>query len=295
MLTAERMQMVLSVPAAVAGLVMLVTALRLNPSRIGRIPAAVSAGESAAPGRSERILRTAGIGVPPILFHSFSIIFAAVVALVVIELSHGLLLAGLLVMLGVLYLISSIVVDLGRRRTRRMEEKLVDAIDIMAATMRGSENPRAALSGAADIAPRPVAGELREIVRRLDLGMPVSRALLRLRTDYDCEGVRLFTSTLAAKWTAGGDLAPTLVSVNRVIRERLRHRMRVRSQMAGARTASWMVAVCPYLALAAIWWLHPEWLVRLFSHFYGPLLFWVAVGLQIVGFLWLKRMMRAEA
>ena len=295
MLTAERMQFVLSIPAALAGLAILATALRLNLSRIGRAPAAPSGEESAMPGRTERILRAAGIGVPPLLFHTFSLVFAAVAGMVVVELSHGLLLAGLLAMLGVLYLIYTVVADLGRRRTRLMEEKLVDAIDIMAATMRGSENPRAALAGAADVAPAPVAGELREVVRRLDLGMPIGRALLRLRSEYDCEGVRLFSSTLAAKWSAGGDLSPTLAAVNRVIRERLRHRMRVRSQLAGARTAAWMVAACPYLAMAAIAWLHPEWLVRLFSHFYGPLMFWTAIGLQIVGFLWLKRMMRTES
>ena len=294
MLTAERMQVLLSVPAALAALTILVTAVRLNFARGGR-ERAHTADEPAVPGLTERILRAAGIGVPPFLFHTFSMVFAAVVALVVVELSHGLLIAGLLTMLGVLYLIYSVVVDLGRRRTRRMEEKLVDAIDIMAATMRGSDNPRAALAGAADIAPQPVAGELGEIVRRLDLGMPIRRALLRLRTGYDCEGVRLFTSTLAAKWSAGGDLSPTLAAVNRVIRERLRHRLRVRSQLAGARTAAWMVAACPYLAMAAIAWLHPEWLARLFSHFYGPLLFWVAIGLQIIGFLWLKRMMRTES
>ena len=154
MLTAERMQVLLSVPAALAALTILVTAVRLNFARGGR-ERAHTADEPAMPGFTERILRAAGIGVPPFLFHTFSMVFAAVVALVVVELSHGLLIAGLLTMLGVLYLIYSVVMDLGRRRTRRMEEKLVDAIDIMAATMRGSDNPRAALAGAADIAPNP--------------------------------------------------------------------------------------------------------------------------------------------
>lgn len=292
MLTAERMQTILAIPATLAGLAILFTAIRLNLSR--RSSPRTDANEVRIPGPTERALRSAGMEIPPVLFHSFSMIFAAVIALVVVELSHGLLLAGLLAMLAVLYIIYTVVVDIGRRRTRRMEEKLVDAIDVMSATMRGSDTPRAALAGASETAPQPVAGELCEIVRRLDLGMPIHRALLRLRTVYDCEGVRLFTSTLTAKWSAGGDLSPTLAAVNRVIRERLRHRLRVRSQLAGARTASWMVACCPYIAMVAIWWIHPEWLARLFSHFYGPLLFWVAVGLQIVGFLWLRRMLRTE-
>jgi tight adherence protein B len=213
-------------------------------------------------------------------------LFAAVIALLVVEIANGLLIAGLLAMLGVLYLIHSSVQEAGRRRTR--------TLDLMTATMRGSDNPRAALEGAAEIAPQPVAAELREVVRRLDLGMPIRRALLRLSSNYDCEGVRLFTSALATKWTVGGDLSPTLSAVNRVIRERLRHRQRVRSQLAGANVASWMVAICPYLAMAAMWYFNPDWLRRLFSFHLGPFLFFAAVGLQIVGFLWLRRMARVE-
>ena len=293
MIASDRWQSALLVPVGIAALFLVVTSVRLSWSRIG--PARPEEGEGRElPGRTERLLRAAGLRVPPLLFHGFSLLLAGLFALWVITLARGLLFMGLLALLGALYLIHSTVAEIGRRRTLRLEEKLADAIDIMAATMRGSDNPRAALAGAAAVSPPPVSVELREVVRRLEVGMPIRRALLRLRSDYDCEGVRLFSSALAAKWTVGGDLAPTLAAVNRVIRERVRHRLRVRSRLAGANIASWMAALCPYLVFAAMWHFNPGWIHRLFAHPLGPALLVGAVCLQVVGFLWLRRMMRAE-
>jgi Flp pilus assembly protein TadB len=294
MLSAERWQTLLIVVGSLAALAVLATALRLSALRIGARRRARAADEVELPGRTERMLRAAGFAVPPLVFHAFSLLLAGLVGLWAVEIAGGLLFVGLLVMLGTLYLIHSSVLEAGRRRTLRLEEKLADAIDTMAATLRGSDNPRAALAGAAEVSPAPVGPELREVVRRLELGMPIARALLKLRSDHDCEGVRLFTSALSAKWTAGGDLAPTLTAVNKVIRERLRHRLRVRSRLAGANVASWMAGLSPYLVFAAMWYFNADWIRRLFAHPQGPMLFIGAVALQLVGFLWLRRLMRSE-
>ena len=166
--------------------------------------------------------------------------------------------------------------------------------DIMASSMKGSTNPRQALDAAAAVVPRPVGPELREVLRRLDLGMDIRRALLRLQSNYDSEGVRMFCSTLTAKWATGGDLSPTLISLNKLIRERLRHRLRLRSRMAGAQFSAIMVAISPYFIILAMVYIHPIWLQRLLNHQFGPTLLFFAVCCQVLGFLWLRRMMRWE-
>jgi len=248
----------------------------------------------ALPSSTDRKIRAAGIHVPGAFFHAFAVLLAALLALLVTELFEGLIIATAMAFFVALYIIYAIVFEIGRMRSFRFEEKLVDAIDIMSSTLRGTENPRQALATAGQVVPAPVGIELQEIVRRLEAGMDIRRALFRMQANFDSEGVRMFCSTLSAKWATGGDLAPTLASLNRLIRERLRHRMRVRSRLVGAQVSAWMVAISPYFILIALLVFSPEWIERLMRHAMGPTLLFFAICCQIIGFLWLRRMMRVE-
>ena len=124
--------------------------------------------------------------------------------------------------------------------------------------------------------------------------MNVRRALQRIDLGYDCEGVRLFTRTVIAKWQAGGDLAPVLETVNQVLRERIRIRWRLDSQMSGARLAQMLTALMPYVLIPFFLWQRPDWIDRLRDHPLGPKLFFGAVVVQILGLLWMRRIMRIE-
>lgn len=246
------------------------------------------------PGPAGRQLRAAIAPLHPALFHGFALVLCAFLALIVSEISVRIPWLGTAFFFISLYFCYALVLEIGRRRTARFEERLVDGIDIMIATLRGADNPRQALASASGVVPPPVGTEFREILRRLDLGMDIRRALIRLRMNYDSEGVRMFSSALVATWQTGGDLAPTLMNVNHLIRERIKHRLRVKSRLAGAQSSAILVAICPYVALLAMMIWNPVWIRMLFSHPWGPTLIFFAVICQLFGFLWLRRMMRVE-
>jgi Flp pilus assembly protein TadB len=164
----------------------------------------------------------------------------------------------------------------------------------MVSALFAGEGLEAALRSAADASAPMVAAELNEIGDRLEVGMEMEQAVSRMAESRDSEGVRLFTRTLVAKIQSGGDLAPVLKSVAQIMRDRIRMRLRLQAQMAGARLAAIMIAILPYVLLPVFLWRRPEWLSSLFGHPFGVQLFIAAILLQIVGFLWLRRLMRVE-
>jgi Flp pilus assembly protein TadB len=164
----------------------------------------------------------------------------------------------------------------------------------MVGSLEAGENPTQAFASAAEASRSLVRREFREVARRLTLGMHIRRALRRIIEGYDSEGVRLFTQTLIAKWEVGGDLIPIVESVARVIRERLKVSLHLKSQLAGARISSVMIALIPYALVPFFLWQRPESLERLLDHPLGPTLLTLAVLLQIIGFLWLRRLLRIE-
>ena len=78
------------------------------------------------------------------------------------------------------------------------------------------------------------------------------------------------------------------------MRERLRYRLRVRSQMGGAQASAFILALAPYILMFALYMIMPEWLIQVFQHPTGRTLFWFEVVLQLLGFVWIFRIMRVE-
>jgi tight adherence protein B len=251
-------------------------------------PEAQEAGAS----RLQRRLRGAGLPIPPILFLALTLVLGVVVFFALLNAFPGVYLAAGLLALLIMLIPYVLIGEIGRWRAWRFEEKLISAVDFLVGALRAGENPTKALSSAADVARDPVQAELKEVVSRLNAGEEIGRALARLRERYDSEGVRLFVQTLIVKWRAGGDLAPVMRSVAAIMRERVRVTLRLRSELTAVQVAAVVLAILPYLAIPFLLWQRPTWAPSLLSHPLGPTLLVIAVALQVIGFLWLRRMLR---
>jgi tight adherence protein B len=185
--------------------------------------------------------------------------------------------------------------ELARRRAHRFEQQLLDVIDFTAGSLQAGGSVAHALHGAASAAPQPLRGAFEESFRAVDVGMPLDRAIERLNDRFASEGVRLFTVSLAAKLRAGGDLVPMLRAMSETLRDRWRQQRHIRAQLAGARLTAAIVVVLPYVLALVLLWMSPGWFDVLFADPIGPPLLFVAVLTQIIGTLWLWRILAREA
>lgn len=242
----------------------------------------------------ERKLRAAGLPIGPMTFVAavllggvvaFSALLAALPDLPIAAFAAG----GLAV-----YLSWAGLGSIGRLRARRFEARLGEALGFMVGSLQAGENPTQAFASVAEASSGAIRREFSEVAHRLELGMPIRRALARITEGYDAEGVRLFAQSLIAKWEVGGDLAPLLESVGRIVRDRIQVRLRLLSQLGGARVTAAAVAVLPYAVIPIFLWKLPSMIHRLLDHPLGPSLLVVAVLLQVVAWMWLGRILRIE-
>lgn len=259
-----------------------------------------------APGRVERLaaeervdpltrrLQVAGLPLGPAGFLAGALLIAVGVFLLLLELFPAVPLAAVAGGVAAALVCWISLGQWARVRARRFEIKLVDAVGFMLGALEAGQNPVQAFKSAADASEGAVARELRGVTDRLEVGIGIRRALAPILVGYDAPGTRLFVQTIIAKWETGGDLAPVLESVARVMRERLRLRLRLHSQLAGARLSAVFVAILPYAAIPLFMWQRPDWIDRLLTHPAGPQLLIAAILLQLVGFLWLQRLLRVE-
>lgn len=245
-------------------------------------------------GAVERRLLGVGLAVGPATFLVVALVLALAAYLALDRLIPNTPVAALAGAAVAVYVLWIILGALSKRRAKKFEESLTDAVALMIAALKAGENLTQALSSAAEASLGAVRREFREAARRLGLGMTIRRALQPISDGYDSRGTRLFTQTVIAKWQAGGDLVPVLEIVNGVIRERIRLRWKVDRSMAAVRLAAGMVALMPYVFIPYFLWQRPDWIERLQTHPWGPRLFFMALLLQLVGLLWVRRLLRIE-
>ena len=246
------------------------------------------------PGTIERRLIAAGWNTTPAIAISLLVLIALLVALLVASVSPGLFWAGPVAGIAVAWLISSTLSEAARQRAWKFENRLVDAIDLIVGALAAGQNPADAIASGAGGALEPVRSELRHLADQLNASVPVDRAVRRMVLRYDSEGVRIFTQLLIAKWEIGGPLGPALQAATRTMRHGLRLRDKLQTHIAGAQTAAIVVAILPYLLVAAFLWKRPEALALVWRLRWGPQLFASAILLQLAGFVWLRRILRIE-
>jgi tight adherence protein B len=250
--------------------------------------------EEPTPSRLERMLQGAGIGMPPVVAVVLIVLTGVVVTLLAMNISPVLVWAAPLAGLTAVWVLFSLISEMARQRAWRFENRLVDAIDLMAGALSAGLSPVEALASAAEGALEPVKSELRFAAGQLHASVPVERALRRMSIRYDCEGVRIFTQLLIAKWEIGGPFTPILQSVNRTMRHGLRLRSQLHTHVASAQMSAIIVALIPYLLIAFFAWKRPEAIGRVWALPWGPQLFVAAIILQVAGFIWLRRILRTE-
>lgn len=239
-----------------------------------------------------RRMQTLQLNMEPWLFIAGLVTLAIMVFFLFLELFPGRWemagLAGAAMLVFALFLVR----DLARRRSDVFETRLTHAIDLMLTAQRGGHVPLAALSAAATASKAPVKPELDYLVRQLQLGSPVEEATRRMLRLYPCEGVRLFVQVLRISWESGTDFGELLRSVNRIIRDRIKFRLKISGQLAGVRYSTVFVALLPYLVIPFFLWKYPEWVRLLTGHENGPTFLLAAMLAQVAGFFWVRHILR---
>ena len=184
-----------------------------------------------------------------------------------------------------------------RKRTRRFykfEEQLPEAIDMLGRAIRAGHPLSAGLKMVSDEAAEPVAGEFRRTHEEHRFGLAFEDAMLAMADRVGIVDVRILVTAILIQREVGGNLAEVLDNLASVIRARFTIRRQLRVYTAQGRFSGYVLAVLPIAVGAAIYSLNPPYIKLLFTDPMGKLLVMLAVIFQIVGFLWIRKIVNIE-
>jgi tight adherence protein B len=183
---------------------------------------------------------------------------------------------------------------LRHRRLRAFEEALPDALDLLARAIRAGHPIGSGIKIVADEAGEPVASEFMRTFEEQRFGLPFEDTMVALSLRVPLIDLRMLVTAILIQREVGGNLAEVLDNLGDVIRARFTVHRQLRVYTAQGRLSGYILAVLPIAAGSIIYAVNPAYMTLLFTHPAGRLTLLIAISLQLLGFLWIRRIINIE-
>lgn len=183
------------------------------------------------------------------------------------------------------------------RRTKRLnafEELLPEAIDLVGRALRAGHPLSAGFKMAADDGPEPVASEFRRVFEEQRFGLPVQDSLLSMADRVNLVDVRILVTAILIQREVGGNLAEILDNLSTVVRARFTIRRQIRVYTAQGRMTGYLLSALPLILFALLYTINAQYMSILFTDPVGKIMVGVALTMQFIGFLWIRKIIRIE-
>jgi tight adherence protein B len=183
------------------------------------------------------------------------------------------------------------------KRTRRMrtfEEQFPEGLDLIARALKAGHAFATGLKMVADEMPEPVGPEFRKTFDEQNFGLPLKDALDNLSHRMPHLDVRFFVTAVLIQRETGGNLSEILENLAHVVRERFKILRQVRVYTAHGRFTGWVLMALPAFLCVALTFINPEHMNLMFRHPLGQMMLGGAVVMQVIGYLWIKQVIKIE-
>jgi tight adherence protein B len=175
------------------------------------------------------------------------------------------------------------------RRTKFCEQ-LPDSIDLMVAVLRSGHSISQAVRAVAHEIAYPCGQEFETILQRMNLGQPLSDALLLSSQRFRSYELDLMRRAVAIQVEVGGSLADLLDKTNSTLRQRLKLRRQLKVITAQSRLSAWIVGLLPVILAIGLNFINPGYLQLLIDDPVGRALLVTSLVLEAIGVVVMRRM-----
>lgn len=180
------------------------------------------------------------------------------------------------------------------RRMRAFEEQFPEALDLISRALKAGHAFATGLKMVADEMQDPVGTEFRKTFDEQNFGLPMKDALDNLTFRVPLLDVRFFATAVLIQRETGGNLSEILENLSHVVRERFKILRQVRVYTAHGRFTGYVLLALPAVLCIALSFINPDHMNMLFREHMGQMMLMGALVMQILGFLWIKQVIKIE-
>ena len=181
-----------------------------------------------------------------------------------------------------------------RRRLKLFATQLSDALELISRALRAGHSIGAGLALVGEEMPAPIGVEFNRVFEEQNLGVPLDEALRSLTIRIPNLDLKFFVTAVVLQRQTGGDLAEILDKIGYLVRERFKIWGQIQALTGEGRLSGIVLLGLPPLLFLAVYYLNPEYCMVLFTDPMGQKMMAVAVFLQLLGAVVIKKIVNIK-
>jgi tight adherence protein B len=179
-------------------------------------------------------------------------------------------------------------------RLQRFNDQIVDALTMIANSMRSGTSFLQAFDLVAHELPAPISEEFGQVVAEVSVGATIEESLDNLTKRIDSYDLYLVVSAILVQRQAGGKLAEVLDQIGHTVRERIRILRQVQVLTAQERASAVLVGALPIILLVILLAINPSYHGPFLATTLGRLIMGVGFAFEVFGFIVMNRLAKID-
>ncbi len=179
-------------------------------------------------------------------------------------------------------------------RLRAMQKVLPQALQAVADSVRSGQTLAETMDLVSKEIKGPLGDEFRYGYSQLELGHTPIAVMNRMVRRIPLAEFRIFATAVVVHRRAGGNLSLLTERMSHAARDRQDVRGHMMAVTSGSRLSAVGMVAGSIIAVGLITWLEPDYIQPFLTHRSGPYLIAAAIGLQLVGILWVWRILKTN-
>jgi tight adherence protein B len=180
------------------------------------------------------------------------------------------------------------------KRRANFEMQLIDGLALLANSLRaGMTLPQAMELLVREMKP-PITQEFGRVLQETRLGTDFDDAMLNMARRLGSRDLDMLVNAIAITRRSGGNMGEIFAKIADIIRERARIEGKVRALSATGNLQALVMSSLPFGMMLALYFIEPILVQLLFSTTIGLISLGIVVGLVIVAFIWIRKIMNID-
>lgn len=181
-----------------------------------------------------------------------------------------------------------------KRRFNKFAKQMPGAMELIARALRSGHSLSSGLHVVCTEMSDPISKEFNVAYEEQNLGIPIEQTLKNLFRRIPNLDFKFFSVAVSIQRQCGGDLAEILDKISHIIRERFRIMGQVQALTGEGRISGVVLMLLPIALFFAVWHLNEEYVMTLFTDELGRKMVAVAIVLQILGAICIKKIIQIK-
>ncbi len=176
-----------------------------------------------------------------------------------------------------------------RKRFKAFSVQLPDALEMLSRCLRSGQSLAAGLNIVSSEMSAPLGVEFGRVFEEQNLGISMDESLDNMVRRVPNMDLKFFCTAIMLQRQTGGDLSEILDKIGSLIRERFQIWGQVQALTGEGRLSGIILLALPFVLFLTIYYLNPDYVMVLFEDPVGKKLLAVALFMQVIGALVIKK------